>query len=329
MVVVVIGPLRPHPANPRYFTDGTRPVFLAGSHTWANFATDQGPAVSYDRYLDFLSSRGHNFFPGWLWDLPTSDQGFNGGPFSFTPSAWLRTGHLHAYERSLPRRHPVGMTFQFEGGSDEALRESPADLISPDCTPAFRAAPPAADGSKVVIVDTDHGYDWRTLRADGPAGWTDWVWKTFCGGNNLLFMDPYLARIEIDGEVRNAPPGPQEPDPFWEPMRAAMGRVASLANRLDLASMIPHPELASTGYCLAAPGREYLVYAPAGTERFTVDLEPGDYTVTWMSASETRTCPGAGRTFRPPFDGGAAAHIRRAGRVRASAGPRGGWASTP
>ena len=37
------GPLRVHPQNPRYFTDGTtnadgslKAVFLTGSHTWSN-----------------------------------------------------------------------------------------------------------------------------------------------------------------------------------------------------------------------------------------------------------------------------------------------------
>ena len=37
------GPLRVHPKNPRYFTDGSgRAVYLTGSHTWSNLQ-DQGP----------------------------------------------------------------------------------------------------------------------------------------------------------------------------------------------------------------------------------------------------------------------------------------------
>jgi hypothetical protein len=39
--------------------------------------------------------------------------------------------------------------------------------------------------------------------------------------------------------------------------------------------MAPHPELAGTGICLAQPGFEYVVYAPAGGE-FTVDLTAAD-----------------------------------------------------
>jgi len=38
-----MGPLRIHPKNPRYFTDGSgRAIYLTGSHTWANLQ-DQGP----------------------------------------------------------------------------------------------------------------------------------------------------------------------------------------------------------------------------------------------------------------------------------------------
>ena len=31
------GPLRRHPSNPRYFTDGSgKAIYLTGSHTWSN-----------------------------------------------------------------------------------------------------------------------------------------------------------------------------------------------------------------------------------------------------------------------------------------------------
>src|SRR5687767_14991550 len=51
------GPLRVHPTNPRYFTDGTKTrdsawkaVYLTGSHTWANLI-DRGvsdPPPTFD-----------------------------------------------------------------------------------------------------------------------------------------------------------------------------------------------------------------------------------------------------------------------------------------
>ena len=59
------GLLRVHPANPRYFTDGTKlpdgswkAVYLTGSHTWANLIDrgpgDAPPPFDVDGYLDFL-----------------------------------------------------------------------------------------------------------------------------------------------------------------------------------------------------------------------------------------------------------------------------------
>lgn len=98
------GPLRRSADNPRYFEDADgRVVWLTGSHTWANFATDQGRAAfDYDAYLAWLAALGHNFVRGWHWDLPWSRQGFNGGPFAFGPQAFLRTGPGLATD-GLPR----------------------------------------------------------------------------------------------------------------------------------------------------------------------------------------------------------------------------------
>ncbi len=92
------GPLTVCPTNRRYFTDGSgKAVYLTGSHTWANFSTDQGtgdpPAgIDYGAYLDFLVAHHHNFFRGWVWDLAYSLQGSNGGPFRWNPFPWQRTG---------------------------------------------------------------------------------------------------------------------------------------------------------------------------------------------------------------------------------------------
>src|SRR5262245_60556748 len=60
------GPLRVHPENPRYFTDGSgRAVYLTGSHTWNNLVDmgrgDPPGPFDFDGYLDFLGRHGHNF----------------------------------------------------------------------------------------------------------------------------------------------------------------------------------------------------------------------------------------------------------------------------
>jgi len=70
------GPLRVHPSNPRYFTDGTgRAVLLVGSHTWPNLVdmgtTDPPTPFDFAGYLDFLAEHGHNFIRLWTWEPVT------------------------------------------------------------------------------------------------------------------------------------------------------------------------------------------------------------------------------------------------------------------
>ena len=93
------GPLRVHPTNPRYFTDGTknpdgtlRAVYLTGAHTWATLA-DIGkggtpPAFDFTAYLDFLDRHHHNFFRLWREEAFL----FLDERFVVTPHPWQRTG---------------------------------------------------------------------------------------------------------------------------------------------------------------------------------------------------------------------------------------------
>ena len=102
------GPLRIHPDNPRYFTDGTknpdgslRAVYLTGSHTWNNLvdmARDDPPAgFDFDDYLDFLELHHHNFIRLWAWDSTLWDTRANGRlgknfVHHVAPLPWARTG---------------------------------------------------------------------------------------------------------------------------------------------------------------------------------------------------------------------------------------------
>lgn len=172
------------------------------------------------------------------------------------------------YEKSLPKQHPVGMTFQYRGGSNKVLFDSPADWISPNQEGGYRDNPPAADGSKVIITDTDHLW--------GLGGNPAWIWKSFLRGMNPIFMDPYDCIV-----LANAC------DETWlESMRKGQGFTRMIADPADLISMIPQPELASTTYCLANKGSEYLVYL-ADTAEVTIDLEnaPGKFRVEWFNTS--------------------------------------------
>jgi len=178
--------------------------------------------------------------------------------------------YIKNYEKSKPKQHPVGMTFQYRGGKNKTLFNSPADWISPNPEGGYRDNPPAADGRKVVLNDTDHLW--------GIGGNQAWVWKSFLRGYNPLFMDPY------DGVVLG-----KHFDPKWDPIRRSLGYTRSYAEKMNLAKMVPRNDLASTKYCLANPGGEYLVYKPQSDKpSVTVKLTAGTYKYEWFN-------PGSGR----------------------------------
>ncbi|MFB0502304.1 MAG: putative collagen-binding domain-containing protein, partial [Candidatus Bathyarchaeia archaeon] len=225
--------------------------------------------------------------------------------------------YIHEYEKGKPKKHPVGMTFQWAReyrGTNKNLFNSPADWISPSPDDGYRDDPPAADGSKVILSDTDHLW--------GIGGNRAWVWKTFCRGMNPLFMDPYreVKKKETEGkegvtwtdhlsEVDTL-------DPRWQPIRKNMGYTMAVAKRMNLAAMVPRSDLASTKYCLASPGVEYLIYLPEGGDA-VVDLShaSGKLAVEWLdpSTGERRsgkpTAGGDRRELKSPFDGDAVLYV--------------------
>jgi hypothetical protein len=172
----------------------------------------------------------------------------------------------------MPYQHPVGMTFQFKGGSNETLFESPADWISPNPEGGYRDNPPDAAGRKLIITDTDHLW--------GIGGNQQWVWKSFLRGMNPIFMDPYDCEV-LKGSY----------DPEWvEPIRKSMGYTLEYAKRMNLIKMVPENDLASSAYCLAEKGKEYLVYLPEGNE-VTVNLTDASHglNVEWFNPNTGET----------------------------------------
>ena len=209
---------------------------------------------------------------------------------------------IHEYEKGKPYQHPVGMTFQYQGGSNRTLFESPADWISPNPEGGYRDDPPAATGRKVIITDTDHLW--------GTGGDRQWVWKSFTRGINPIYMDCYAA-IYCEGENPN--------DPTMVSVRRNMGYALTYANRVNLVAMTPRPDLCSTSYCLAHPaanGAQYLIYLPSGGST-SVDLSDvsGALSVEWFNPSNGTTSEGgttlggSSRSFTPPFRGDAVLYI--------------------
>jgi len=98
------GPLRVHPENPRYFTDGTKApdgslkaVYLTGSHHWDNLQDGYNPEVTpfdYARYLDLLQKHHHNFIRLWAWEHVAAQRSwhYEHKPQRFDPMPYERTG---------------------------------------------------------------------------------------------------------------------------------------------------------------------------------------------------------------------------------------------
>ncbi len=205
---------------------------------------------------------------------------------------------IKEFEKGQPKQHPVGMTFQYKGGSNQTLFDSPADWISPNPEGGYRDNPPAADGRKVIVSDTDHLW--------GIGGNAAWVWKSFLRGLNPIFMDPYDGAVLSHGYD----------DQRCDPIRQAMGYALDWSRRVDLAAMTPHGELASTKYCLANPGVEYLIYCPAGGKTISVTLPAGRFAVLWFDASQRQRDQGIARYAR-----GRRTRIRGSDRWRRLAAP--------
>ena len=208
-------------------------------------------------------------------------------------------------ETGLPRRHPVGMTYHFQGGADSDLPASGADWISPSAgaNKEYWDDPPPADGRQVIVSDTDH------LGGSG-TGHRAWVWKSFTRGLCTLMMDRYLPPDSVT----------DKPYEKAEEIRRAMSHTAAFAKRMDLNRGVPRPELASTRFCLADAGREYLVYLPAGGgDELTVDLSAarGELKAEWFdpvsdTGHDAGTAAGGGkRIFRSPFPEDAVLYLRQ------------------
>jgi hypothetical protein len=196
-------------------------------------------------------------------------------------------------------QHPIGMTMQYpvavQTKVNQPLLESQAEWISPGYDDEIFADgghpqapgappsrwlvdPPAADGRKVVINDTDH----YTLGADAL-----WAWKSFLRGHHPILMD-----YGIIGGVNPSDPSAGGPMSYaaFEAARWAMGDTLRYANRMNLIGTQPRGELSTTGYALVNPGEEYLVLQPGTTaEPFTVELAPGTYRVEWFGVNSRQT----------------------------------------
>ncbi len=208
---------------------------------------------------------------------------------------------IKSVESKMPKQHPVGMTSV--GDMNDDCLKSPADWTSLGTTgwdqpkDPWTSDPPAADGHKVCLLDTDH-IGWKVF-IDDAAFTRAWVWKSFTRGHNTLLMENLSDSAG------------------WLAGRAAMGHTRTFAERMNLAAMTPRSELTSTKYCLAGLGKEYLVYQPKGGEAFSVELKTGMYRYEWFNPAKGQDAgsgnvqaAGGGQQFKAPFAGDAVLYLK-------------------
>ena len=232
-------------------------------------------------------------------------------------------------------KHPIGMTMQFPVSDqtkvNDPLFNSPADWISPGyddeiftegrhpMAPGSPPShwydnPPANDGRKVVITDTDH-------YAPG-SGDALWAWKSFLRGHHPILMDfGIISGVNPSDPSAGSPGGP--PYNVFEPARDAMGDTLRYAQKLNLIEMKPRNEMSSTAYALANPGKEYLILQPeTASDSFTVKLDAGIYSLEWFNINSRKKNKGEKVTvdnqedvrFTPPFAGPVVLYLKRAKR---------------
>jgi hypothetical protein len=231
------------------------------------------------------------------------------GPYS---TAWQydMINYIRTYEAGKAKQHPVGMTAHYANNyMNAALFNSPADWISPTdvgSTGDYSNSPPAADGRKVILVDTDHLTNNVSSTRPGAANGA-WVWKSFLRGLNPIYMD-------VVPPLR--PPGTHWEAPYADEVRRNMGYTLTYAKRINLATMTPQNNLSSTQYMLADLGSEYVIYQPLPNTSFSVNLWAGTYKHEWfnprtgtIATTGTVTARGGDQSFAAPFSGDAVLYL--------------------
>lgn len=127
----------------------------------------------------------------------------------------------------------------------DAVVDSPADCLAVAGSwkngSYRRKDPPANNFGKPGIVDMDHV----------SAGSSDvgFVWTAFTRGYHFNLYDKPFESPDAEG-------------PDWDLIRRNVGKAVEYAGGLDLVNTFPADDLASSGFCLAKPGIEYVIYQP-------------------------------------------------------------------
>lgn len=254
--------------------------------------------------------------PNILWEVAneTTPQSFG----AKKTASWQRAILAHLARECPGRLRWVSCPEQIETPMEArqtflaTLSRLPADIVSPcDRRGVYTQDPPAADGRRVVVADSDH-FDQRGVGFE-------WAWKAFLRGQHPVFLDLATELTWWNGERWN----PREAR--WQQVRGALGAIQELVVGVNrrraggpqsgLADMVPqssanggpndHRRPASSSWALfstdhpcrrkgangrchpaTANGDELLVYADASEAVTICSLAAGDdYRVRWKRAT--------------------------------------------
>lgn len=210
------------------------------------------------------------FFMNRIVDVINDEQAVQG----FTPRRMVSISDFRA----------TGASYVVNSAVVSFLLSSHADFVQIGFSQANSGACdiiPDYGGQKVSMPDSDHI---EAYHCDYV-----WVWKMLMNGGNPTLLE---GNAFFPDHTEPDNPGDTTGATITYEARIRMGDTKTYANKLHLNQAVPHPELSSTGYALAWPGEEYLVYQPA-VGSFTVTLLAGEYAVEWFDPTARTTLTAA------------------------------------
>jgi hypothetical protein len=180
---------------------------------------------------------------------------------------------IKKYEQGRPKQHLVLMSpgGRTETGSWKLMKpkvvtKSPANCFAVAGSwngGAFgKKNPPANDVSKPGIVDMDH-----VSPGSSDVGY---VWSALTRGYHFSLYDKPFEKPDVES-------------PAWQRIRSNVSRAAAYAKRMDLSNAHPRADLTTTGFCLACPGEQYIIYQPkSGPFEVSALIAQADYLYEWF-----------------------------------------------
>jgi hypothetical protein len=200
-------------------------------------------------------------------------------------------------ESNRPKQHLILMspggrteTGNWKLMEPELVTKSPADCFavagSWNAGAYGKKNPPANDVGKPGIVDMDHVFP-----GSSDVGY---VWSALTKGYHFSLYDKPFEKPDMES-------------PAWRRIRSNVSQAEAYVKRMDLSNAHPRADLATTGFCLACPGRQYIIYQPK-SEPFEVSglVPQADYLYEWFDTDQRRiveknqfTNSTASKTFTP------------------------------